>query len=227
MNKKTINNMYCLLVALALGMSLSACSSDDNDAPRIDSVWFNMVSRPIEQAVCAYPGQTVCLRGGGFGNLQQVSVNGTAINLNTLFVYESASNITFQIPSDVNTEGDFIKVVTANGEVSYPFVVRPTTEQPVISAFSATTLIAGRTLSITGSNLEGAKEVWLPLTFGGRVQCTFDTAQTNDDNTIYVIVPDDADFATGYCEVVMEKHDAVRGIDYTEKVYSSKTDFRN
>lgn len=209
-----------------LGWALTSCSSD-HEAPHIESVWLNMVSRPIEQAVCAYPGQTVCLRGGGFDDLQQVVVNGTEINLNTLFVYESASNITFQIPSDVNTEGDIIKVVTANGEASYPFVVRPAAEQPVISAFSATTLIGGRTLSITGSNLEGATEVWLPLTFGGRAQCSFDPAQISNDNTIYVIVPEDVDFATGYCEVVMEKHDAARGIDYTEKVYSKKTDFRN
>lgn len=227
MNKKTINSIFRLMVALAAVVVMAACDSDDKTAPRIDSVWFNMVSRPIEQATCAYPGQTICLRGEGFGDLQQVVVNGTNIKLNTLFIYESDSNITFQIPSDVNTEGDYIKVVTANGQTTYPFVVRPASEQPTITAFSATTLVAGRTLSITGTNLEGAKTVWLPLTFGGRVQCAFDPAQTNDDNNVYVIVPADASFATGQCEIVMEKHDAVRDITYTEKVFSSKTDFRN
>ena len=88
-----------------------SCSKDE-DTPHIDSVWMNMVSRPVEPVTCAYPGQTICLRGSGLGDLKRVIVGGTDINLNTLFVYESSSAITFQIPSDISTTGDNIRVVT-------------------------------------------------------------------------------------------------------------------
>ena len=224
--KKNMNSLFRLLLLSITAITLTACSDDDEGAPRIDSVWYNMVSRPIEQAPCAYPGQTLCLHGSGFGGLKQVIVNDTEINLNTLFVYESSNNITFQLPANVNTTGDYIKVVTAGGQATIPFVVRPASEKPEITAFSATTLIAGRTLTITGVNLEGATEVWLPLAFDGRVKCEFDPTQISSDNTIHVIIPADVTFATGQCEVVMEKQDALRDITYTEKVFSASTNFK-
>ena len=204
---------------------LASCSKDE-EAPRIDSVWYNMVQQPIEQATCAYPGQTICVRGAHLGALKRVIVNGTDINLNTLFVYESDNAVTFQIPSDVKTEGDNIRVVTSWGMADFPFIVRPKAQQPTITAFSATTLLAGRTLTITGTNLDGAREVWLPTTFGGRTQCELDTAQESDGTTVHAIIPDGADFATGYCEIVMEKTDEARGVTYTEKVYSAETNFK-
>ena len=44
---------YCLLLTL-----LVSCSKDE-EGPRIDSVWYNMVEAPIEQTEFAYPGQTI------------------------------------------------------------------------------------------------------------------------------------------------------------------------
>ena len=227
MKKKFLNSIFSLcLVCCGITATLTSCTSD-KEAPSISSVWMNMVSRPVEQVSCAYPGQTICLRGENLGDLKRVIVNRTDINLNTLFVYESSTAITFQLPSDVNTEGDNIRVVTKWGMADYAFIVRPATEKPTIAAFSATTLIPGRTLTITGTNLEGAKQVWLPLAFDGRVACDIDDAQTADDTSVSVIIPDGVTFAQGQCEIVMEKTDTIRGITYTEKVYSSATDFRN
>lgn len=223
---KPINNILFLIMACVSLPLLTACQKEE-EAPRIDSVWINMVTRPIEQVSCAYPGQTICLRGEHLGDLRRIIVNHTDIDLNTLFVYESSTAVTFQLPSDVNTDGDNIRVVTKWGMTDYTFVIRPTSEKPAITAFSATTLVAGRTLTITGTNLEGAKEVWLPLAYDGRVQCDIDTSQANDGTSLSIIIPDGVSFAKGQCEIVMEKTDATRGITYTEKVYSSSTDFRN
>lgn len=223
---KQINNILFVLMACVSLSVLTSCTKEE-EAPRIDSVWMNMVSRPVEQVSCAYPGQTICLRGENLGDLKRVIVNHIDINLNTLYVYESSTAITFQLPADVNTDGDNIRVVTKWGMTDHAFIIRPLAEKPAVNAFSATTLVAGRTLTITGENLDGAKEVWLPLAFDGRVQCEIDASQPADATTVSVIIPDGVTFAKGQCEIVMEKTDATRGITYTEKAYSSSTDFRN
>ena len=233
MNRNNIRHTLRLMLICISLFTISSCSSDD-PAPTIDSVWYNMVTQPIEQAPCAYPGQTLCIHGSGFGSLRYLIVNGTYINLNNIMVYASDNYITFQLPSDVNT-GDLLRVVTARGKADYTFPVRPTDEQPTLYydtdtkaiPFSSTMLVPGTTLTIRGTNLSGVKEVYLPLAFDGRVKCEFDETKPNTDEYIYVIVPDAQNYATGYCEVVMEKTDAARGIIYTEKIYSKKTDFTN
>lgn len=224
MNKQFLKNIISLLVVCGVIMVCTSCSDDDNGQPRIDSVWMNMLSQPIAETTFAYPGQTICLHGTGFGALKQVIVNGTEINLNTLFVLETSNYITFKLPSDVSTEGDYITVVTGSGEATIPFIVRPTSEKPTITAFSSTTLIGGRTLTITGTNLDGATRVWLPLAFGEKVECELsETTSTS----VTVIIPEDADFATGCCEIMMEKYDETRDINYIETVYSTSTNFNN
>jgi|GEM_PF-4094065 len=222
MNKKAFRN---LLVGTSVLAAMTACKGD-YEAPVIESVWINMVTRPVEEVTCAYPGETICVRGEHLGDLRRVIVNGTDINLNTLFVYESSSAVTFSLPSDVNTEGDYIRLVTKWGMDEHPFIIRPASGKPVISAFSATTLIPGRILTVSGSNLEGVSEVWLPLAFGERVQCELDGTQDAGGKTVNVVVPEGVSFATGRCEIIMQKHDDARGMDYTEKVYSDKTAFR-
>lgn len=213
-------------VALILIAILSSCGNDD-EAPTIDSVWYNMVDVPVEVAPCAYPGQTLCIHGSGFESLRLLIVNGTQIDLNNILVYVADNFITFTVPSDVNTEGDYIRVVTAKGKADYRFIIRPKSEQSTITAFSSTTLIPGNTLTIQGTNLSGAKEVYLPLAFNGTVKCEFDDTKENTDENIYVKIPEANNFATGYCTVVVEKNDEARGITYTEKILSSKTNFIN
>lgn len=224
------------LSVVSLLMLLSVACSDDKEMPRVDGVWFNMVSRPIEQTTCAYPGQTLCVRGSGLGGLRKLTVNGTVINLNNILVYASDNSITFQVPADVKTTGDNIHVVTTNGKVDYPFIIRTAAEQPTLSydsnsssvvPFSSLTLVPGNTLEIKGSNLEGVKEVWLPLAFGDRIQCELDPETASTDEKIFVKIPETAHFASGRCEVVMEKYDAVRDITYIDKLYSKVHDFKN
>lgn len=233
MNKKKTYRMLRLLLAGCLALMLTACSKDEA-APTIDSVWYNMVTQPIEQAPCAYPGQTLCIHGSGFKDLKLLIVNGTHIDLNNILVYVADNYITFKVPTDVNTSGDNIRVVTRWGMVDYNFAIRPADEQPTLYynndtkeiPFSTTTLVPGQTLTIRGSNLSGAKQVWLPLAFGDRIACEFDATKENTDEYIYVIVPEASNFATGHCEVELERTDETRGITYTEKVYSKETDFK-
>ena len=226
MKKRFLNSISHLYLVGTAVVALTACT-DDAETPRIDSVWMNMVTQPVEQVTCAYPGQTICLRGEYLDDLRRVIVNGTDINLNTLFVYESDAAITFSLPSDVSTDGDYIRVVTRWGMDEFPFIIRPAAEKPQITAFSATTLIPGRTLTITGANLQGATEVLLPLAFDGSISCDLDGPAAEDGTSVKIVIPDGVTFASGLCEIVMEKYDSYRDLTYTEKAFSEKTDFRN
>lgn len=220
------------LLGVLLGCILVGCASCDEkqEVPQIESVWRNMTSEPVREVMYAYPEQTLCLRGSGFGNLQKLIVNGTEIEILNTLIYDTENSITFKLPSTVNTSsasGNYsIQVVTLNGEATYaPFIVKAKNERPVISRFSTTTLVPGRTLTIAGSNFEGVTEVWLPLTFEEKVRCKFDPEQENTSTSLFVIIPDGVDFAQGQCEVVMQKEDEQIGLTYTEHVYSEITNF--
>ena len=227
MNKYFVNAVVPALLLCGMLFSCIACSKD-NDEPVVESVWINMTAIPTQQVTYAYPGQTLCLRGSGLGDLRKLNVNGTNIEITNTLIYNTDNSVLFKLPTDINTTGDYIKVTTRYGQTTYsPFVVRATSLQPKITKFSATTLLAGRVLTITGTNLNGATEVWLPMPFDQKVKCELDATQEQTDKNIYVIIPADVTFAKGQCEIVMEKTDAERGISYTEKVYSSVTNFTN
>lgn len=225
-----MNKNFFRTIAPALLLCAAACCvscTNEEDEPDIEGVWTNMTSQPAAQVHQAYPGQTLCIKGSGFDDLRKIDVNGTVIDVTNTLIYDTDNSILFKVPADVSTVGDYIKVTTRYGQATYsPFVIRPASQQPKISKFSATTLVAGRTLTITGVNLEGAQEVWLPTPFGGEVKCSFDASQTNSATTVYAVIPDAPQFAKGQCRIVMEKTDADRGTTYQETVYSSVTNFQ-
>lgn len=228
MNRVKNNRLFLLLLGCIL-VGCIACN-DSNEAPRIESVWKNMAAEPIREVNYAYPEQTLCLRGSAFGGLQKVIVNGTEIEVLNTLIYDTENSITFKLPSNVNissTSGSYsIQVKTAYGEDIYaPFIVKAKSERPVVSRFSTTTLIPGRTLTIIGNNFEGVTEVWLPLTFGQKVKCEFDMEQENTSTSLFVIIPEGVDFAQGQCEVVMQKIEEQIGLTYTEYAYSEITNF--
>ncbi|MBR1413029.1 MAG: IPT/TIG domain-containing protein [Prevotella sp.] len=226
-----MNKFICKTLLLLTAIGCLSCSKDD-DAPYIESVWKNMIAEPIAQTEYAYPGQTICLHGSGFYDLRKIFVNGTDIDITSSFIYDTENYITFQLPKDVNTstsdQQDYIRVITAHGESVYrPFLVKPANEQPTITAFSSVRLLPGRTLTITGTNLDGATSVRLPLTFDREVSCLLDSDKEQTSTTVYAIIPDGCDFATGRCVVEMQKTNPISGNTYTECVYSSTTDFVN
>ena len=217
-----MNKIATRLLLLSAALFFAACTKEEK-APVIDSVWKNMISEPIAQTDYAYPGQTLCLHGSGFSDLQKIVVNGTRIDISTSLVYDTDSYVTFKLPSDVSTEGDYIKLYTLHGETVYqPFFVKPSSEKPSITKFSSTILVAGRVLTITGTNFDGVTEVLLPIAFDGQVKCEITGEPTS--TSINVIIPSDVSFATGKCVVAMQK--TTNGRTYTEHVYSQTTDFK-
>lgn len=221
-----MNKIIYGMLLLTTAIVLTSCSKE-GEAPAIDSVWKNMISEPIEPTIYAYPGQTICLHGRGFSDLRKIFVNGTDVDFSNSQVYDTDGYITFQLPKDVaTTSGDqnYIRVITARGEdVVRPFIVKPATMQPTITGFSSTTLVAGRTLTITGTNLDGATEVMLPLAFEKHVRCQITGEPTA--TSISVIIPEGVSFASGKCVIAMEK--AYAGQNFTEHVYSATTNFMN
>ncbi len=224
-------NIIIALVAL-VGLQLTSCSSD-NETPVIESVWTNSSAAPAEKVDFSYPGATVCLHGRGFSDLEEVSVNGVAIELMKTIMYDTDSFITFTIPEEVQptAEGGLseIKVKTANGVSTYQsFLIKPTAEQPKVTGVSTQTLTAGGILEIKGENLEGASEVYLPLTFDQSVKCELAADQEQTATSVFVVIPENVTFAKGMVKVVLNKHSEELDRDYTESVYSTtKINFTN
>ena len=233
MNKIIMKSSLLVLVACFSVFSCLSCDNDDSpSSPRIDAVWSNMNTQPIEQVQCAYPRQTVSLRGAGFKGVEKVTVNGYDIDLAENQIYNTDRSIIIVLPQDVATTtatGEaYLKVENSAGEAVYqPFYVFTEDEQPVITKLSATALTPGATLCITGENLGGATEVYLPLAFDQKVKCEFDPAQANSDTEVYVIVPEGVSFAQGQVEIVMTKTFAATGAEYVTKTYSDVTNFSN
>ena len=233
MNKIQLKPFLSVFAACLPLFGLQSCSEESGiSTPSIESVWSNMSTQPIEQVACAYPGQTISLRGSGFSGVSVLDVNGMEIDLTETQIYNTNASIIIALPSDVATTtatgNAYLKVANSAGEAVYePFYVKSTSEQPVISSFSATVLTAGSTLRLGGSNLGGATEVYLPLAFDQKVKCEFDTSQENSDTEVYVIVPDSVSFAQGQVEVVMTKTYEATGDEYVEKAYSDETNFSN
>lgn len=219
---------YILIAAAAIAV----LSCKESVAPEIDQVWINMTDFPVEKVDYAYPEQTLCLYGKGFTGLQYIELNGTHIDVSTTLVYDTDVNITFRIPEDVRIsdapENMYIKVVTSVGECEYaPFLIKPAAVQPVITSVSSTILVPGTLLTVSGRNLDGAREVYLPAPFDGKVLCSFSPEHENTSDALYVIVPEGCSFATGQLSVIMEKTDETCSFSYVEKVYSDIYDFVN
>ena len=231
--KKTIFKSSLLAVVACMSMfSCYSCNNDDESAPLIEGVWSNMDSQPVEQLECAYPGQTICLRGSGFTRVNKLDVNGYLIDLTDTHIYNTDGSIIIALPKEVATTTDtgaaYLKVENSEGEAVYqPFYVFNADEQPKITRFSATALTPGETLRIGGSNLDGATDVYLPLAFGQKVRCELDATRESSATELFVIVPDRVSFAQGRVEVVMHKVYTPTDDEYVTKVYSDLTDFSN
>lgn len=236
MNKSKIffkSSLFAIVACLSV-FSCFSCDSDDDGvtAPVINGVWRNMEAQPFEQIQCAYPRQTICLRGKGFSGVKKLNVNGYEIDLTETQIYNTDRSIIIALPQEVATTtatgSAFLKVENAAGEAVYePFYVFSEDEQPKITNFSTTALTPGSSLRIAGTNLDGATEVYLPLAFDQKVKCEFDPEQTNSDTNVYVIIPDGVSFAQGVVEIVMNKVYAPTGTEYVDKVYSEVTNFTN
>ena len=139
MNSIKKNILIACLLCYSFAAVLTSCSNDF-DVPRIDSVWKNMASEPVEQISYAYPGQTICLRGSGFSDLKRIVVNGNKVDVTNTLINDTDNSITFKIPSDVDTSvsPSTIKVVTVNGDTTYTgLIIKPTSAKPAVSSFSA------------------------------------------------------------------------------------------
>ncbi|MBQ7513003.1 MAG: hypothetical protein IJS95_01280 [Prevotella sp.] len=231
MNKSQIISSFVLTAIVCFSIFSCFSCSKDNEAPVIEGVWRNMTSEPVTQVTYAYPGQTLCLRGSGFGGLKKIVVNDSEIDVMNTLIYDTDNSITFMLPADVNTSTEagryYIKVIASGGECVYqPFRVKLSQEKPAISSFSSTILVSGGRLTITGKNLKGATDVFLPVAYDEKVRCDFDPEMTNTDTEVYVIVPEGVRFAKGQVEIVMQKTDDIVAQPYEERVYSSVTNFQ-
>lgn len=226
---------YSVFIFLLVQAVLTFTSCSDGSQPQIVSVWLNASSAPAAEVACCYPGQVLCLRGHDFNGVSALYVNESQVNIDGSYIYATESTYTFTVPTDVKVSEDYdlcsIRMVTADGEATYsPFIVKAKSQKPSISKVSTLALEAGTTLIITGKNLGGASEVWLPTVFDGRVECEIDTRTPPTSTSITVIIPPKVTFTSGRIQVVLSQTEYVsdhKGRAYTESVYSDTMKFYN
>ncbi len=214
-------------------LSLTACS--DGDAPQIDGVWLNVSTAPAVEVVCAYPGQVLCLRGNHLTGVSALYVNDSKVNIDGSYIYATDVSYTFTVPTDVHVSEDYdlcdIRLVTGDGETVYsPFIIKAKSQKPSITKVSTTTLAEAESLTLTGKNLDGAVEVWLPTVFDGRVECELDPRTPATATSVTVIIPPKVTFTYGRAEIVMKKTEYVSnraGRTFYESVYSDNYSFNN
>jgi hypothetical protein len=227
-------NVFSKMVSLLLGVIVLTSCSDDN-APQIDSIWLNVSSAPAVEVACAYPGQVLCLRGSNLSGVSALYVNDSQVNIDGSYIYATDATYTFTVPTDVKISEDYdlcnVRLVTGEGEVVFsPFIIKAKSSKPSITKVSATVLEAGTALTLTGKNLDGATEVWLPTVFDGRVECEIDSRTPPTKTSVTVIVPPKVTFTSGRAEIVMAKSEYVsnrKGRTFSESVYSETIAFSN
>ena len=219
-----------MAVTVALLPCLLTSCDDEVGNPQITGVWSNSASQENHMIECAYPSDIIRIEGRNFDGVKKLFVNGTEIPEQFSGLYNTPTAITFKVPSDVNltTLHDpvgYIRVITATGEdVRRSFLIKSSSLRPKVSKFSTTILVAGQKLVITGSNLDGATHVWLPCAFNNKVEALIDEESENTAKSLTVIIPE-GDFAQGWCEIEFAKYDEEKDFSYTERIYSSVTNF--
>lgn len=168
--------LWAVIVALTT-LGFASCSDDDGDAypggngaVRVDKVYLlDADANTTEREVTfARLGQTLLLKGEGFGGTKKLLVNGyetyfsTALVTNTSMIVQLQSKTPVsEADEDVRNKIQFVK---ESGTYSYDFTIRAAS--PSITSISNTMPKAGETVIVYGANLQETTQVTLP---GGTV----------------------------------------------------------
>ncbi len=159
---------YCILSCVMV-FSISSCKKDANGggAPTITRVRTVYHSTQTSQAVTAFDSTTTdakigtlyAIIGNNLSTAKAIYINGVSIYFNTAYV--SNTTVQFTVPTTVpysnSTTNNTLTVVTANGEVSTPFII----QQPVPTVYSVDQLAGnpGDIITITGTTFNGLSGV--------------------------------------------------------------------
>ncbi|WP_417291012.1 IPT/TIG domain-containing protein [Corallibacter sp.] len=149
-NLKFKRNGLILVMILSLVAFFSCDSDDDNDLEGQPPV-INSVSTAVgnEQTDVGFANNMYVIRGLGFASTQKVFFNEVDTYFNATLVTDKV--IIVQIDEDtpyLDTTNE-LKVVTANGTATYPFIVAP--PAPRLKSFNPVNAADGETITVYGS----------------------------------------------------------------------------
>jgi len=196
--------LFVFLLASGLGL-ISSCEEDEDVVSEvvIHQVTHHNSTTTTEVITSARPGTIIRLDGSGLSSTRAVYINGVKISVSPSYVTDT--NIILTIPStmpygsDVEDEAvrNTIRIVTANGEYTYPFLIQG--PNPVISGVSHSLPREGEELKIYGANLRDIETITFP---GDIILNKGQFVENNSFTTITCIVPSGATATPGSIHIV-------------------------
>ncbi|UAY51870.1 IPT/TIG domain-containing protein [Ferruginibacter albus] len=178
MKKILLAGLSVFFMAVFAMVSCSKSDSPSAPAPTVTTI------SPSSASV----GQTITITGTNLSSAT-VTIGGKSATVSS----PSATSIVVTIPSGVATGAQTVVVTTSGGSVSKTVtIVDATPTTPTIAAIAPTSVSAGGTITITGTNLSGAT-----VTIGGKTATVTSTSATS----LTVTVP--SDLTTGAQTVIV------------------------
>lgn len=157
MKKYKITRITTVLVFILSVFSLSSCNNEDssanNSAPVISSVAASVNTNgspsDLTPTNIGFANNLYVIRGSGFKTTKKIYFNEKDTYFNPVLVTDTEIFVTVDINTPYANATDQLKVVTANGTVTYPFVIAP--PAPVFGSYNPINANTGDTVTIYGN----------------------------------------------------------------------------
>lgn len=150
MKKIKINYVWSLFLLASLASGLSGCSSDDNGgaAPMIESV-SAAADEVLTPVTVGYADNLYIIHGSGFATTQKIYFNDKDTYFNSTMVTDTDIFVVIDRDTPYADASNKLRVVTANGEAEFDFVVAP--PAPGMHSFNPINAADGEEITIYGS----------------------------------------------------------------------------
>ncbi|MCE5330668.1 MAG: glycan-binding surface protein [Bacteroidales bacterium] len=195
-NDKSFWTLFIFLGLSVFGLLFNSCkdnNDEESNAPiTIEKVYLEdaQSSVPDREVTFARLGQVLRIEGSGFTGVKKVYINGYDNYFNPVYITDNSMlvSISQNVPTTdaADNERNTIRLEkSASNSFTYSFEIRASA--PTVTSISHTMPLAGDSITIYGTGLQGVTSV----TFPGDVVVTEGIISDNDKGTFCkVIVPD-------------------------------------
>lgn len=155
MKNLKIKNILALFIMVSIVVSsLSSCSTEDSNSSPFAAPVINSVSKAKEGDLTptnvGYANNMYVIKGSGFTSLKKIYFNDTDTYFNPTLVTDTAIFVNIDQNTPYENASSELKIVTAGGTVTYPFVIAPPAPQ-MLRGFNPVNAADGDEITIYGN----------------------------------------------------------------------------